>query len=71
MMEGKILQTVISQGVWAVLFVYLLFYVLKENGAREARYQEIINKLTEKFENIEKGITDIQENLKDMKGGDK
>jgi hypothetical protein len=41
-MENNILKTAIKEGLWAVLFVALLFYVLKENSTREKNYQEII-----------------------------
>lgn len=49
-MNEEILKLAISQGLWAVLFVVLLFYVLKENSKREGNYQGIIKKLTEKFD---------------------
>lgn len=36
-MEAEILKVAASQGLWAVLFVALLFYVLKHNEKRECR----------------------------------
>lgn len=65
-MESEVFKIVVGQGVWACLFVYMLFYVLKQNGLRESKYQEIISKLTEKFECIEKGICEIQEDIKNI-----
>ena len=41
-MEIEVLKFAASQGLWAVLFVALLFYVLKENSKREEKFQEII-----------------------------
>lgn len=58
-MDQSILKLVISQGIFAVLFVYLLFYVLKENSIRESNYQEIVDKLTSTLPNIEEKLTEI------------
>jgi hypothetical protein len=62
-MENEILKYVITQGVFAVLFVYLLFYVLKENSKRENNYQGLIGELTRKFNIIE----NVQDDVKDIK----
>ncbi|MDP4094843.1 MAG: BhlA/UviB family holin-like peptide, partial [Bacillota bacterium] len=32
--------------IFLVLFVYMLFYVLKTNGEREKKYQTVIEQLT-------------------------
>lgn len=45
-MENEIIKLALSQGLWAVLFVSLLFYVLKTNEKRETQYQNIIEKLS-------------------------
>lgn len=47
--EQEILKIAASQGLWAVLFVALLFWVLRENARREERYQTIIESLSEKL----------------------
>ncbi len=60
-METTALEVAKTQGLWAVLFVVLLFWVLKENSKREAKYQGIIEMLTQKFENIEKGIENLHD----------
>ena len=62
-MENEIIKTIASQGAWALLFVWLLFYVLRENSKRENNYQETINKLADKISIIE----DIKEDVKDIK----
>ncbi|MBV7275468.1 BhlA/UviB family holin-like peptide [Clostridium thailandense] len=66
-MENKILDLAMQQGIWAVLFVALLFFVLNENSKREAKYQEIISKLTDKFQRIEEGLDCIKEDVKEVK----
>lgn len=62
-METNILKLIISQGVFAVLFVYLLFYVLKENSNRESNYQNIVNELTKTLPNIEEKLDYINQKL--------
>lgn len=62
-MENEIFKTIASQGAWALLFVWLLFYVLRENSKRENNYQETINKLADKISIIE----DIKEDVKEIK----
>ena len=60
---NKILELGISQGVWAALYIYLFFRMLKENKEREDRYQETIDRLSG---NIEDGIEKIQNKLESM-----
>lgn len=36
-MEKEIMKVFITQDAYAILFVYLLFYILKENAKRENR----------------------------------
>ena len=46
-MEAYIFEFLAAQGIFTVLFCYLLFYVLKENNKREIRYQEFIFRISE------------------------
>jgi len=66
-MEIETLKMAASYGVFAVLFCYLLFYVLKENGKRESKYQEIIISLTEKFTLIESGLCGLGKDIGEIK----
>ena len=63
-MSTEIVNFFISQGVFAVLFGYLLLYVLKENSSREARYQDLLEELTNLLPDIKQDITSIKETLK-------
>lgn len=63
-MESEIFKIIATQGVFAILFCYLLFYVLKENSKREESYQEIIQKFSDSLPTIEADIKEIQEKLK-------
>ena len=55
-----LLELALQQGIWAALYIYLFFRMLKENVAREERYQETIDRLSG---NIEAGIEQIQSKL--------
>lgn len=69
-MENELIKTIVSQGAWAVLFVWLLIDTRKESKTREEKLQGIINKnqeviseLAEKFdvvESIQEDVTDIK-----------
>ena len=41
-MEAEILKTIVSQGAWAILFVWLLIDTRKESKTREEKLQSII-----------------------------
>ena len=56
----SILQVALQQGIWAALYIYLFFRMLKENAERETKYQSMIDTLSG---SILKGINSIQEHL--------
>lgn len=70
-MESSVLDAALSQGILAVLAVFLLIYIVKSNERfsarqeeREKQYQELLSALTEKFNVlsvIEKDIADVKE----------
>lgn len=69
-METELFKGIVSQGAWAVLFVWLLIDTRKESKTREEKLQSIINKnqdviseLAEKFDVVEI----IQEDVTDIK----
>lgn len=65
-MEGdfaKLLELALQQGIWAVLYIYLFFKMLKDNASREEKYQSIIERLSGK---IAIGIEDINDRLDDI-----
>lgn len=63
-LSEEIINFFISQGIFAVLFGYLLLYVLKENSVREAKYQELLYELTNLLPEIKQDISIIKESLK-------
>lgn len=58
--ENELIKTIVSQGAWAILFVWLLIDTRKESKAREEKLQEIIDKNQEV-------ISDLAENLEVVK----
>lgn len=58
-----IIEAALQQGIWAALYIYLFFRMLKENAAREEKYQLMIDNLSG---NIAEGIADIQNRLDAM-----
>jgi hypothetical protein len=59
-MEETILKTLIQQGPFAALFVWLLFYVMKANRERENRLQDLLDKFSEKYDVIINELRDIK-----------
>lgn len=60
-MENQILNLASSQGIWAVLSVILIFYILKaqerrdnKQEEREKEYYNLIISLIDKFSAVEK-----------------
>lgn len=48
-MEQEIIKMAFTYGIFGVLFVYLFFYMLKDSKNRETKYQELLDKLTDRF----------------------
>lgn len=74
-MESEIIRLASSQGIWTVLSVVLLFYMIRsqekkdqKQEEREAHYQDLLQKLIEYFnmiQNLEQDISDIKKYLTD------
>mgnify|MGYP001058598998 CR=1 FL=1 len=60
-MEQEIIKVAATQGLWALLFVALLFWVLRENAKREDNYQQLLLDLTGKFGILEEVQRDVRE----------
>ena len=59
----SLIEAALQQGIWAALYIYLFFRMLKDNKEREDRYQAMVDRLSG---NIEEGIEDIQSRLDAM-----
>ena len=63
-MWQNILDLAIKNGLWAVLFLGLLIYVLKDSNKREKKYQQTIKDLTEHLgivHDIKKEVEQVKE----------
>lgn len=63
MIFEDIISLAVSNGIFAVLFVFLLFYQLKDSGKREKKYQATIEKLSSHLDIVE----DVKESLLEIK----
>lgn len=72
-MEEKLFEVAATQGIWAVLSISLIFYILKAQEKRDTRqeereknYQNIITMLSDKLnivEDIKSDISEIKNNI--------
>ena len=72
-METTVMNVAVSQGIWAVLAVFLVIYIVKSNEQRDTKqeereknYQTVIESLTEKFQilnQVQSDLKEIKDNL--------
>lgn len=68
---NDILSIVVSNGIFAILFVWLFWYQLRDSSKREEKYQDTIGQLTahlQILEDVKQDLTDIKEFLKNGDG---
>lgn len=63
-MDNNTMQYFLTQGPFAVLFVWLLIYVMKNNKERESRLQDLLDKFSEKYDVVISKLDDIKEKIK-------
>ena len=62
-MNTEVFNFLTTQGVFALLFGYLLFYILKQNQIREENYQKIIQQLNEVLPILKSDLEDIKKQI--------
>jgi hypothetical protein len=65
-MEGVLIESLKGQGIWTICAVCLTVYVLKTSGEREKKLQDLITKLTDKFnivENVQNDVKEIKDHI--------
>ena len=62
-MDNDLFNFLTSQGIFALLFGYLLIYVLKQNQIREENYQNIIQKLSDTLPEIQNDLENIKDKI--------
>ncbi len=60
---NEIISIVVSNGVFAILFVWLFCYQLKDSSKRETKYQQTIQELTVLLQTL----NDVKQDLKEIK----
>ena len=62
-MNTELFNFLTSQGIFALLFGYLLLYVLKQNQIREENYQKILQQLSNTLPEIQNDLQDIKKQI--------
>ncbi len=73
-MEERIIEMAATQGIWALLSIVLIYYIIKTQEKRDLRkeereknYQDIISSLTDKLnlvEDIREDVAQIKDSIK-------
>ncbi|KAA0820977.1 BhlA/UviB family holin-like peptide [Bacillus sp. AY2-1] len=66
-MEEQIFNSMIQQGAFAALFVWMLFTMQKKNEQREEQYQKVIEKNQQVIEEQAKAFSSLSKDLSDVK----
>ncbi|WP_257143025.1 BhlA/UviB family holin-like peptide [Bacillus toyonensis] len=66
-MEDQIFNSMIQQGAFAALFVWMLFTTQKKNEQREAQYQRVIEKNQQVIEEQAKAFGSLSKDVSDIK----
>ena len=61
--ETEVVKYLVTQGPFAVLFVWLLIYVMRQNEKREIRLNDILDKFSEKYDVIVDELREIKERI--------
>ena len=62
-MNNELFNFLTSQGIFALLFSYLLLYVLKQNQIHEENYQKIIQQLSNTLPEMQNDLEDIKNQI--------
>lgn len=62
-MENTLVQTFATQGAWALLAFYMVYYVLKTTGEREAKLHDLLDKFADKYDGLECKIDKLENKI--------
>ncbi len=68
-MWESVIETVVANGAWAVLFCLLLVYELKDSRKREQKYQDTIATLGDSLSCVKAVARDVKEMKYDIRNG--
>lgn len=67
-LEEQIIKAALTQGIWSMLSIFLIFYILKaqekrdeKQEERERNYQEIIAQITDQLNVVDDIKNDVEE----------
>ena len=63
MATKELLSYFLTQGPFAVLFVWLFWYQVKSSESREKRYQSLLESMADKYDDILEEIREVKERL--------
>lgn len=66
--DANLIQYFFTQGPFAVLFLILLGWVLRENGKREERLINSLDKITERLNDQGQQLTILTHDVSEIKG---
>ena len=66
-MEETVFNMLLEKGGFAALFVWMLFYTMKNNKERELKYQETITKNQTVIEEQAKAFTTLSKDVTEIK----
>ena len=58
---SELIKVIVSNGIFAILFVYLFFYQLKDSQEREEAYRKTIDELASHLAIIEEVKEEVEE----------
>ncbi len=61
--EMDVIKYFLTQGPFAILFVWLLLYVMKRNAERENRLHDILDKFSDKYDIVIGELRDIKNKI--------
>ena len=66
----ELVKIIVSNGIWAMLFVFLSFYQLKDSAKREESYRQTIESLTDHLDVLEQVRDELRELKSLVSGGE-
>ncbi len=67
---AELVKIIVSNGIFAMLFVFLFFYQLKDSAKREESYKQTIESLTDHLDVLEQVRNEIRELKSLVTGGE-
>lgn len=69
-MWDEIFKLAVQNGIWAVMFLSLLVFELKDSNSREKKYQQTIKDLSTNLgmvKDIKSNVIEVKENVEEIK----